>query len=256
MPTCKWCTEPAIDSHIVSKLTLRVARKHSNANFAQLRRLMKPKKIHQDIAKEPLLCRTCDGKFSDIEGKFRNEFYEPLLSNRLTGFKYDAWLQRFVVFTSWKELVTSLHKLSDLDPAIHNEALKAMACWEDFLRDKRDNPGSYEHHLFLTWFIERPAITEVEWMIMRNIFEVTLIPAANGLLVWTTIPGCIFVSLIYSEPQTTWDGAADTLIATNGKFADQRLPEPIIKGWLKESETYCRKQLQELKEMKSEKSRA
>lgn len=253
MTTCKWCSNPPIESHIASKLTLKVARKYLPAEFDQLRPLMQPLKKVQDIAKKPFLCQKCDGSFSAEEGIFRNKLYEPLLSGKAKSFDYGEWLQKIIVFTSWKELAMNLHRLKELvDSDVEAEALKAAQNWEDFLRGKRSDPGNYEHHLFLTWFVEKSEVSDIHWRIMRSVFECTLIPAKDGLIVWTTVPGCVFVSLIYSRNVRTWDCAERTRVGLAGSFDHtQPIPGQLVRDWLNNAEIDMIAKVREVKLLKS-----
>jgi hypothetical protein len=174
---CPWCGNPPIESHITPGNIYRVAQKYLGVNVKELRPLLTPNRVVQDIGKPRLLCKDCDNTFSEVENTFRNQMYVPLLTGS-KQFPYEEWLTRFVISIAWKRLVTGIGKLdlSGLDPNLPQQAAQAAQCWKDYLRGKRQDAGHYEHHMFFTWFLDKQSISKDVWVLFRTTFETTLFP--------------------------------------------------------------------------------
>jgi hypothetical protein len=233
---CAWCEKPAINSHIIPRFARAVHRLVSRDQT--LRSLGVPNKPVQDIQKVPLLCNVHDGSFSNEEKLFRERIYKPLLKGG-SGFKYEEWLIKFAAFLSWKSLTRDLQILrADWTQADIEIAEKALSNFEDFARGKRDDPGSYEHHLLFTWPIP-VSDGEFLWLLSRGWFGHEPLWRRNGstgqncLWVFSAMPGCILISAIHPDGSAPWiNCAADTRILTKGEFPkDQHIPEPVIREW-------------------------
>lgn len=231
---CKWCSNPAIESHLTPGSILRTAEKKLGS--FKLRRSPNLNKVVQDIGKVPLLCHDHDNLFSRVESNFRELIYIKLLEGQ-TKFNYDEWLSKFAISIAWKRLATGLPKMANLDLHQVMEANKALKHWEGYLLGNHQETEPYQHHLLLTWFYaNRLEISRVVRGILLETFDTTIIPYPEGLLVWTTFPGCILIS---STSPWTYTGWETIRILAPGHFNEnQILPWSHLSPYIQEAIAY------------------
>ena len=221
---CAWCPESAIGSHTIPANILKTARRL--LGVTNIRPLLKPNLELQGLPTNLLLCQVHDNSFSPAENSFLQHLYKPLLTDS-TEFEYDEWLIRFAISLAWKRLTTGLPLLPDLHPEIIIQAKTALTHWQGYLLNQHKEIEPYQHHLFLTKFIEKGDITDIHRVMLMTTFDTTIVPTNVGLFVQTTIPGCIFLSII--GPKDLLPDWKDTHIMPKGKFNNnQTLPGGVL----------------------------
>jgi hypothetical protein len=102
----------------------------------------------QDGTKTYLLCGSCETLFGVWENYFAREIFLPLHEDK-TMKAYGPWLLKFSVSISWRVL-TYFKECLDLNHFPQNLlgcVADALDVWQEFLLDKRPNPGKYEQHI-------------------------------------------------------------------------------------------------------------
>jgi hypothetical protein len=102
----------------------------------------------QDGGKIFLLCWDCEQLFGKWEDIFSKIVFMPLHQNKPIN-QYGSWLLKFSTSVSWRVLIFFKNNL-DLNHFPHNLSKsvdEALIVWQDFLLDKRPNPGYCEQHM-------------------------------------------------------------------------------------------------------------
>jgi hypothetical protein len=244
-PPCVWCGQPTSFNHTIPASILRTAEKKLGRKFG-LRSIQAPNRVVQSTGGAFSLCKSCDNSFSPAEHSFREQIYAPLLTGQ-HEFEYGDWLLKFATSIAWKRLTTGLPQLNNLDADTINKAQTALKHWEGLLRGKTNDPGHYQHHLFLTQHIDKKSVCEAVGILITEVFECTVMPSEIGLWVWTTVPGCILVTFAFPCEQDLWQCASETRIQSKGKFGPiQRIPERVFIEWAKVAEENSREAANQL----------
>jgi len=197
-----------------------------------IRAIENPNLEVQDLNTYKLLCQTHDNSFSQAENEFIRNIYKPLLTGT-TSFKYQGWLLRFAISLGWKRLATGLHKLSGLQPDVKALGEQALADWQGYLLNEHTDIAPYQHHLYLTKFIEDGIDLKTKIMLMST-FDSTIFTSKTGMAIGSIFPGCMFLTVVEPTGLKVWK---DSEIRESGEFDDnQRIPGgtllPMWKGYL------------------------
>jgi hypothetical protein len=229
---CLWCSQPAINSHLIPKSILKAAIKQKRVEA--LRALSSPNLVEQDISKEPILCHSHDGGFSTIENRFLTQIYNPALSGA-TPAPYGEWLLKFAIFLSWKILVNRLQEPHNFDPKAVKQAHLALKSWQSYLRYKR-HKALYSHHVVFTDRLIPQGLTSDACEFYRGAFECLVLPTTEGgLTVWATMPGCVIISATYKSAM--FEMWPTTKISKTGRISFQVAPQLIdhLNRWADQS---------------------
>jgi hypothetical protein len=233
---CRWCGSNAIESHTTPKSILKAARKH--VGVTNIRWLEQPNLEVQDLRKYFLLCKSCDNSFSPAENSFLRHIYEPLLTGS-DEFEYDEWLIRFAISLAWKRLATGLPLLPGLTSEVIAYAEAAMIQWQGYLQNQHQEAEPYQHHLFLTKFMEKDELTDLEKTVLMSTFDSSIIPSPCALFLAATFPGCILLTII--APTVSPPDWKTTQIHRSGRFdSNQILPGGFLLPWFQEKIDYSK----------------
>ncbi len=94
-------------SHVMPKFLFKSLKK--SAVTGHMRMANEANKRVQDGLKIPLLCDACEGKFSELEKKFSDNIYRPILKDEENfSFEYKGdWLKKFLISVAWRHLLVS-----------------------------------------------------------------------------------------------------------------------------------------------------
>lgn len=95
-------------SHIIPAFVYKKLRQISPSGFS--RTTSNPNRRVQDGEKFPLLCPSCEDRFSIWEKKFAENVFHPYYasSKNTFSFNYDEWFLKFLVSISYRSLVNKL----------------------------------------------------------------------------------------------------------------------------------------------------
>lgn len=110
---CKLCQKQADlqASHIIPKFAYRWMKETGGP---YMRTAKNPNKREQDGKRLPLLCQSCEGKFSKLETYFSKTIFYPFSEEKQNWFEYDERLLRFSLSVLWRVLLEQKDRRSDL----------------------------------------------------------------------------------------------------------------------------------------------
>ena len=147
---CALCGREPRDelSHVIPAFVYRWLKESSPTGF--FRAASNPNRRLQDGEKRPLLCRSCEDRFSILERQFADSVFHEVhrRGNHALNFRYDDWLGRFCVATSWRSLVYAIEAHPGVSlPMGHDAAAHtALARWRAFLL--RESPHIDPHWVY------------------------------------------------------------------------------------------------------------
>lgn len=199
MRKCSLCDnmDEIKQSDIIPTFIQRWLKKTSSTG--RFRDVITPNIPKQRIQTAPLLCNTCEQKFSKYEKYFSEKFFKPYLESYNPQFEYADQLQKFIISLAWRTVAIRKDDLSSILPNHHAAIHEAFNHWKNILlSNKIDN--KYEHHmLFLRLVQYKPhQKTECEginWYFLRSV-DNTIAQSQNELFTFTLFPGFAFISAI------------------------------------------------------------
>lgn len=216
-----------MQSHIVPKFVLKWLKNTSATGFMYSPE--NPNLRVQDAKRVALLCAKCENMFSKLEHYFAEHIFFPRHNEGIDKFAYDESLLRFVVSLSWRLLHVDLRYLMNKTPIISQHAEQVLKIWKNYLLENRDDPGSYEHHIFFLDLVESTTGVILppgfQWYTLRAI-DATLAYGENQAYVYMKLPGMVLVSCIYPPKLEGWLG---TKIEKSGEIT---VPQEITSSWL------------------------
>ena len=147
---CALCgTETTLElSHIVPKMVVRQLKKTA---AGKIRVAENPNVPVQDSEKHYMLCRTCEGLFSEKETYFANVLFHPYQNKENMTFDYDSRLFYFLTSVSWRSLYLDILDFVK-NHVVGIEALEHLIACEKIMREylltQRSDTGIIEHHVF------------------------------------------------------------------------------------------------------------
>jgi hypothetical protein len=228
---CRLCGagEPRRNSHIAPKFVLRWLKRTSITG--RVRSVANPNLIVQDLPRARLLCAECENRFSNWEGKFKKNLFDPHHSGIISKFRYDDWLLKFAVSLSWRVCEWQRDSMKALTPHLLPTIYGATTQWLRFLLGEANNPGPYEHHIF---FLDRatricapqvPALTD--WYLARFIDFTAAYTDAGNLYVYSKLARIILCAFIRPPFAEGWKGTkieqTGTISNSNQTLDDSRL---------------------------------
>jgi hypothetical protein len=208
MPTigpCALCgdTGPLEESHLTPKFVKRRVVKDSGTPYF---RGVDPNRRQQDTKKIPLLCRTCEDRFSDGEAAFATAVYHPTRDDLAVDIVWTDWLMYFVASITWRNIMLALLEppencdLRDEDYAVMRAAEERL---RPYLLGESDYPADLEHHLFIP---SSGITTDHDGL---NVFLHAVFghwtpanAATDEVFSVVLIPGMVFVTLLKSDAAT------------------------------------------------------
>lgn len=153
---CKLCTvnPPIENSHIIPKLVARaVAKECAGPRF---REFNEPNKIEQDIITHPLLCRSCEKRFSKLETHFANKAFLPYFSGGTCEILFDQNTYDALVSVSWRTLAFLQDK--NKIPISERIYTNAEITLRNYLRGTSKDIGHHRLYLILSEDIDQETI--------------------------------------------------------------------------------------------------
>lgn len=167
-------------SHIIPAFIYKKLRQISPSGFS--RTTSNPNKRVQDGEKFPLLCPSCEDRFSIWEKKFAENVFHPYYasSKNTFSFNYDEWFLKFLVSISYRSLVNKLENegVEDHSKLCIKNMREAKGIWKDFLLNKRKDIGLYRQH-----FLIIPIEAETESLFLKcynGLFNFYLLTATDA----------------------------------------------------------------------------
>jgi hypothetical protein len=208
---CRLCkeTKELQLSHIVPKFVGKWLKKTSASGH--LRNVVNANLRIQDVPKEYLLCKICEGLFSEFEKKFAEKIFQPFHNNQ-KQFHYDTWLQKFLISLNWRVAISAIN--TNLEPSHpFNDILQeTLEKWRLFLLGKTKDPTNKNHIVFigitdLNDFkkLESPQFThDMNTKLLRSVDIATVIDDEDRLFIYSSVAGIIFVSHIHPTSFKGW----------------------------------------------------
>ena len=207
METCRLCGAQGnlSESHITPAFVVRWLKDTGATPY--LRSAISPNKRTQDVPKVRLLCQSCETLFSQDEGIFAREIFQPYVEEeldtkghgqgRIKEFKYDKWLLRFAISLQWRVVATRNDR--EDDPVL--ESFEKM--WQQFLIGARPDTGTCETHLIflrsLATATKSPELElgeKVNMYILRSVDATTVSSRSGRCGVYSKLgPMAFFTSL-------------------------------------------------------------
>jgi hypothetical protein len=117
-----------------------VAHLKAKPSGSRLRQAIKPNKWVQDIGKNRLLCKPCQGQFGAWERKFTNEIYRPFQQEGRRSFRCKDWLRSFAISLAWRQATDVLEEFADQAEVVRM-VHEALNCCKSFLLGNSPDPG-------------------------------------------------------------------------------------------------------------------
>lgn len=229
---CKLCGEIAVlrQSHVIPAFVIRWLKETSATGF--LRGPAAPNRRVQDIPTEPILCGSCEQRFSVAEERFAREVFVPFHEGH-SRFQYESWLSYFAISLAWRCLVVAApEELSDLPQ--HAESVEgAKNAWTALLLGREAEAEPYRHNLL---FVRGPISSRAHlpeglaWYLLRAA-DICPVSGDDEVAMFAKLPGMIFWSSVKPPDPGGWRG---TKISKRGtmKAGDQAINDPAIGTWL------------------------
>jgi hypothetical protein len=137
---CAYCGEnpPIENSHILPKWTIRFALEGSVTG--KLRPTDDVNRRVQDAEKLPLLCCSCEGIFSKLEGEASKQFRAGSITY---GGTCTADFFRFLVTILWRVGTVRAEEVRAERPRFSPGLVVAVQTWGEYLRGARSDLGDY-----------------------------------------------------------------------------------------------------------------
>ena len=118
MRICKYCNknEAIENSHIIPSFIYKWLKETSPTGF--IRATNEPNKREQDGPKSPLLCNTCEVRFSDIENAFKKEAFSKIANYRNPcpqKIKISESIKKCIYVIAWRVLADTYYFPKDND---------------------------------------------------------------------------------------------------------------------------------------------
>ena len=137
-------------SHIIPQFVYRWLKETSGTGYLRFGPAINRRV--QDGTAVPMLCGTCEDRFSVWETKFARLVFHPFVSGSLGVVKYDDWLLKFAVSVCWRILEDG-HRDNRLGHFRGRWATQLPSCretWKQFLLRTRADVGEHHVHM-LRW---------------------------------------------------------------------------------------------------------
>ena len=205
--TCRLCKREADlqFSHVIPAFVFRWLR-DSSAN-GYLRSAEAPNLRVQDGPRRHWLCVECEALLGRSETEFSTKLFHPYLNASGHRFRYGAWLLKFCVSVSWRNLLIQLEYLKGdgFTEQQQDWAAQAEMVWRSFLLGEVGNPGAFRQFLLPLDRIES-ARDDLPPNINRYLMRAIDIDFCHGegSLFTYTKPGRFVVIGFVNEPNQGW----------------------------------------------------
>lgn len=227
---CALCQSTAKlqQSHIIPRFVAKWLIDTSGTGFA--RPAENPEYRVQDTTKLKLLCSNCETLLSSWERYFAENIFFPYQEGT-TEFQYDGRLLKFLVSMFWRLAKTKSGSLeSNPNQEKHVEA--ALKIWENYLLDKRKDPGPYENHMFFFASLEKSEDLPPDflWYSLRSIDSGLKEIKNNRIFIYVKLPGILIASSIFPTKFKDWK---NTLVEEKGLIeSDQEITDADFLNFL------------------------
>lgn len=236
---------PIKNSHVWPKFAVKWLKENCSG---YLRRGDIPNKRLQDVTKFPILCLSCEGKFSTFETVFCEKIFKPFhldSKNKIKQFEYGRWLSHFAISLSWRMVAIGFEEYSTRAPSQIQATYDAFEHWRKYLLGEINSIRPYRHHIFFFDFVSPrssgiSSIPDNFHTYIHSSFDGDLCFNEKGI-VFVLLPGMAFWSPITPNDEGGFErGSA---IAVRGKFRiAQIVSDPRFGQILHESATKAKDQ--------------
>lgn len=195
-------------SHIVPKFVGRWLKNTSASGH--LRNIVHANVRIQDLAKDHLLCKDCEGIFSAFEKKFAEKIFSPF-HDKQSQFHYDTWLQKFLISLNWRVGISGINTNVDISHPLYGTLQDTLEKWRLFLLDKSPSPGSNKNHMIFIGINNIKEFNKVKFdhsmntRFLRSVDFATVADVEEDrLFIYTAITGIAFVSQIHPSSFNGW----------------------------------------------------
>lgn len=168
----------------------------------------------QDGPKKPLLCSTCEEKFSNPEGKFSQLIFRPYLTGTAQDVEYGPWLRYFTISVAYRVILDLKSQLLAAMSANEQKKLKrAMRKWKDYLLGEK-SLEEYETHLLpLDYVVKMDAPAPKINAYMMGSSDYQILGEENEIAVYIKLPGFAFFVAV---APSAFEGFENTQIFDQG----------------------------------------
>jgi hypothetical protein len=212
MPTgiCRLCKSEADLqlSHVVPGFVFRWLRDSSGNGY--MRGADSPNLRVQDGPQKHWLCLECEARLGRSETAFATELFHPYLAESGRRFRYGAWLLRFCVSVSWRNLLIQLEHLQEQDFTEKERGwvTQAEMAWRQFLLDEAPHPGAFRQFLLPLDRIESNRSDlppNINRYLMRAI-DIDLCHGGQALFTYTKLGRFVILGFINEPNPSHWIG--------------------------------------------------
>jgi hypothetical protein len=210
-------------SHLVSNFFDRRLRLDSGTPFMRgadaNRRVQSGPKMY-------LLCRPCEGLFSDVEDDFARTVYHPTLDGGRFDIVWTRGLARFVASLTWRNIVKTIREHPGpvegvWSPADWAALESAELRLRQYLLGEIPYPADIEHHVFVT-----DANAQTEHLGVNTVLNMAItmgMPATDdSVYSMVTVPGMVFFGLLNPTDECRRKWRKGTLVVPGGTFRNHR----------------------------------
>ena len=229
--TCRLCKREADLqlSHVVPAFVFRWLRESSGNGH--MRTTASPNLRVQDGPQKHWLCSDCEARLALSETAFATQLFYPYLAESGRRFHYGAWLLRFCVSVSWRNLLIQLEHLGEQDFTEQERGWVAQAevAWRQFLLNEAPHPGAFRQFLLPLDRIES-ARSDLPPNINRYLtraIDIDLCHGGQSLFTYTKLGRFVILGFINEPNQNHWIGGR---VAANEGTVEPRhytLPAPF-----------------------------
>lgn len=229
--SCRLCKSEADLqlSHVVPAFVFRWLRESSGNGH--IRTAASPNLRVQDGPQKYWLCSDCEARLGRSETAFATQLFHPYLAESGRRFRHGAWLLRFCVSVSWRNLLIQLEHLKEQDFTEQERGWVALAekAWRQFLLDEAPHPGTFRQFLLPLDRIESARSDlppNINRYLMRAI-DIDLCHGGQSLFTYTKLGRFIILGFINEPNPGHWIGGR---VAANEGTIEPRhytLPAPF-----------------------------
>ena len=219
MPTigpCALCGDegPLEESHLTSKFIKRRMTRDSGTGYFR----GDPNRRLQNTKKRPLLCRTCEDRFSDGETAFANEVYHPTRDDLAVDIVWTDRIMYFVVSITWRNIMLTLleppkgYDLREKDFSVLRAAEERL---RRYLLGATGYPVDLEQHLLILTGYIRSQHVGLNLYLHATFEHWTCANAASDdVYSVVLVPGMVFVTLLKSDAalRTLWAASNSRMV--------------------------------------------
>jgi hypothetical protein len=216
-------------SHILPAFSGKWVKNNSLTGF--FRTVGEPNHRKQDLIKVPMLCTSCEGRFSQWEAQFASKIFKPWNDSSAPEMPYGSWFKSFAVSMLWRVGIFCRDDIVTNEPTLASIFEESLDCWRKFLLGERDDTEPYEQHVFLWSPVTAARNMEIPQKFhsyTMRAFDMSHIVCDHFFYMFAHLPGMSF----YSAIQPTRADSKNTKIEKEGVLSMPQDGDPLVGTWV------------------------